>query len=89
VYVNLRKNLFLATKKATGWRATKAGRSTRTSDKPKTSCQRLREEAGFLRDADKHRLQVPYAQTYPADLTGTSTVSSKPSSSPPRTRPSL
>jgi hypothetical protein len=37
VYVNLRKNLFLATKKANGWRATKAGRSTRTSDKPKTS----------------------------------------------------
>jgi len=44
-HVNRRKNLFLATKKANGWRATKAGRSTRTYDKPKTPYQRLREEA--------------------------------------------
>jgi hypothetical protein len=68
-YVNLRKNLFLATKKANGWRSTKAGRNTRTYDKPKTPYQRLREEAGFLGDDAEHRLQVLYAQINPADLT--------------------
>ena len=68
-YVNLRKNLFLATKKANGWRSTKAGRNTRTYDKPRTPYQRLREEPGFLGDDAEHRLQVLYAQTNPADLT--------------------
>ena len=68
-FVNLRKNLFLATKKANGWRSTKAGRNTRTYDKPKTPYQRLREEAGFLGDDAEHRLQLLYAQTNPADLT--------------------
>lgn len=68
-YVNLRKNLFLATKKANGWRSTKAGRNTRTYDKPRTPYQRLREEPGFLGDDGEHRLQVLYAQTNPADLT--------------------
>jgi transposase InsO family protein len=68
-FVNLRKNLFLATKKAVGWRSTKAGRNTRTYDKPKTPYQRLREEPGFLSEEAAHRLQVLYAQTNPADLT--------------------
>lgn len=68
-YVNLRKNLFLPTKKANGWRSTKAGRSTRTYDEPKTPYQRLSEEAGFLGDASEHQLKVLYAQTNPADLT--------------------
>ena len=67
--MNLRKNLFLPTKKAIGWRATKAGRNTRTYDQPKTPYQRLREEAGFLGDAAEPRLQRPYAQTNPVDLT--------------------
>ena len=67
--MNLRKNLFLATKKANGWRSTKAGRSTRTYDEPKTPYQRLREKAGFLGDDAEHRLQVLYAQINPADLT--------------------
>jgi hypothetical protein len=35
-YVNVHKNLFLPTKKAIGWRSTKAGRNTRTYDEPKT-----------------------------------------------------
>ena len=63
--MNLRKNLFLATKKANGWRSTKAGRSSRTYDEPKTPYQRLREEAGFLGDVAEHRLQVLYAQIKP------------------------
>jgi hypothetical protein len=40
-YVNLRKNLFLPTTKANGWRTTKAGRNTRTYDKPRTPYRRL------------------------------------------------
>jgi len=68
-HVNRRKNLFLATKKANGWRSTKSGRSTRTYDKPKTPYQRLREEAGFLSDDAEQRLQMLYAKTNPADLT--------------------
>ena len=68
-YVNLRKNLFLPTKKANGWRATKSGRKTRTYDEPKTPYQRLSAEVGFLSDAAEQRLQVLYAQTNPADLT--------------------
>jgi len=68
-YVNLRKNLFLPTKKANGWRSTKSGPSTRTYDKPKTPYQRLREEVDFLNEDAAHGLQVLYAQTNPADLT--------------------
>lgn len=68
-FVNLRKNLFRGAKKANGWRSTKAGRNTGTYDRPKTSYQRLREEAGFLGDDAEHRLQLLYAQTNPADLT--------------------
>jgi len=67
--VNLRKNLFLPTKKANGWRSTRVGRNTRTYDDPKTPYQRLTEEAGFLSATDKHRLQQLHAQTNPADLT--------------------
>jgi hypothetical protein len=66
-YVNRRKNLFLATKKANRWRSTKARCNTRRYDKPKTPYQRQREEAGFLGDDAEHRLQVLYAQTNPAD----------------------
>jgi len=68
-HVKLRKNLCLPMKQANGWASTKAGRNTRTYDKPKTPYQRLREEAGFLGDDAEHRLQVLYAQTNPADLT--------------------
>ena len=67
--MNLRENLFLATKKANGRRSTKAGRSTRTYDEPETPYQRLREESGFLGDDAEHRLHLLYAQTNPADLT--------------------
>ena len=35
-FVNLRKNTFLPTKKANGWRTMKSGRSTRTYDQPRT-----------------------------------------------------
>lgn len=67
-YVNLRKNLFLPTKKATGWRATKAGRNTRVYDAPRTPYQRLL-DSGVLGTEQADRLQARYDQTNPADLT--------------------
>ena len=66
--MNLRKTLFLPTKKAIGWRATRAGRSTRVYDEPKTPYQRLR-AAGVLSEEQAHQLQATYAQTNPAELT--------------------
>ncbi len=67
--VNRRKNLFLPTKKANGWRTTKAGRNTRTYDQPKTPYQRLRDEAGFLTPPAQHQLQALHEKTNPAELT--------------------
>ena len=67
-FVNLRKNLFLPTKKATGWRTTQAGRNTRTYDDPKTPYQRVI-DSGVLAAEQAQRLQVLYTQTNPADLT--------------------
>ncbi len=66
--VNLRKNFFLPTKKATGWRTTKAGRNTRVYDTPKTPHRRLL-AAGVLAEQDTHRLEILYTRTNPAELT--------------------
>ena len=68
VPVNLRKNLFLPTKKATGWRTTKAGRNTRAYDKPTTPYQRLR-DTGVLSRTRADELRAQYASTNPAQLT--------------------
>ena len=67
-YVNLRKNLFLPTKKANGWRTTKAGRNTRTYDKPSTPYRRLL-DAGVLSPEQTDRLAALHAATNPAELT--------------------
>lgn len=67
-YVNLRKNLFLPTKKANGWRTTKAGRNTRTYDNPKTPYQRLI-DSGVLEQEKASRLAALHAATNPAELT--------------------
>jgi len=67
--VNRRKNLFLPTRKANGWRTTKAGRNTRTYDQPKTPYQRLRDEAGFLTPSAQHQLQTLHERTKPVELT--------------------
>ncbi len=66
--MNLRKNLFLPTKKANGWRTTSAGRNTRTYDSPKTPYQRLT-DSGVLATDRAGRLQLLHAQTNPAELT--------------------
>lgn len=67
-YVNLRKNLFLPTKKANGWRTTKAGRNTRTYDKPCTPYRRLL-GSGVLSPEQTDRLTTIHAATNPAELT--------------------
>ncbi len=67
-HVNLRKNLFLPTKKANGWRTTKAGRNTRTYDAPKTPYQRL-QTIGILGDQEAERLHALHTSTNPAVLT--------------------
>ncbi|MDQ3276199.1 MAG: DDE-type integrase/transposase/recombinase [Actinomycetota bacterium] len=67
-HVNLRKNLFLPTKKANGWRTTKAGRNTRTYDAPKTPYQRLR-TIGILGNQEAERLHALHTSTNPAVLT--------------------
>ena len=66
--MNLRKNLFLPTKKANGWRSTKAGRNTRTYDDPKTPYQRLI-DSGVLHDEQARRLAALHTATNPAELT--------------------
>lgn len=67
-YVNLRKNLFLPTKKTNGWRTTKAGRNTRTYDKPRTPYQRVL-DSDVLTAEQARRLARLHAETNPAELT--------------------
>jgi len=67
-HVNLRKNFFLPTKKANGWRTTRAGRNTRTYDRPRTPYQRV-VDSGVLADQQAHRLRTVNEQTNPAELT--------------------
>ncbi len=67
-YVNLRKNLFLPTRKANGWRTTSAGRNTRTYDKPRTPYQRVI-DSGVLAQEQSHRLAALHRETNPAALT--------------------
>ena len=68
--VNLGKNFFLPTKKATGWRTTNAGRNTRVYDEPLTPHRRP-VDAGILSEEQSHDLQVIYERTNPAELTRT------------------
>ena len=67
-HVNLRKNMFLPTKKANGWRTMKSGRNTRTYDQPQTPYQRVL-AAGNLAPEQAARLASLHATTNPADLT--------------------
>lgn len=66
--MNLRKNLFLPTKKANGWRTTKAGHNTRTYDEPKTPYRRLI-DSGVMPDEQTRRLTALHLLTNPAELT--------------------
>jgi transposase InsO family protein len=66
--VNLRKNYLLPTKKAIGWRQTKAGRKARVYDKPATPYQRLK-TSGVLSDSDIDTLDAICEPLNPAEIT--------------------
>ena len=66
--VCLRKNYLLPTKKATGWATTKAGRSVRTYDAPRTPCQRLI-DSGILTHEQAAELATIRDTLNPADIT--------------------
>jgi len=67
-YVNLRKNFFLPTKKANGWRTTTTGRNTRTYDSPQTPYARVL-DFDVLSTEQAGRLAALHVQTNPAELT--------------------
>lgn len=66
--VNLRKNLFLPTKKVTGWHTTRAGKTARTYDAPATPAQRVT-ASGILLPPERERLAALRADTDLAQLT--------------------
>lgn len=66
--VNLRKNLFLPTKKVTGWRVTGAGKTVRTYDAPRTPAQRVI-GTGILLPPERRRLAALIHSTDLAELT--------------------
>jgi len=55
--VNLRKNLFLPTTKVTGWHTTRAGKTVRSYDAPRTPADRVI-DSGILLPPDRQRLDV-------------------------------
>lgn len=54
--VNLRKNLFLPTKKATGYRVTKTGRHVRLYDSPRTPANRVK-DTGIMLPPERQALE--------------------------------
>jgi transposase InsO family protein len=66
--VNLRKNLFLPTKKVTGWTLTAAGKTVRTYDQPRTPADRVL-DSGILLAPERERLQSMHESTDLAELT--------------------
>jgi transposase InsO family protein len=66
--VNLRKNYLLPTKKAVGWRETKAGRKARVYDKPATPYARLK-RSGLLDEGAIEVLDAVCQPLNPAEIT--------------------
>ncbi|QRQ79996.1 transposase family protein [Glutamicibacter protophormiae] len=66
--VNLRKNLFLPTKKAVGYRRTTSGRYVRTYDAPRTPAQRVL-DTGILLPPERAALRRLYETVDLASLT--------------------
>lgn len=66
--VNLRKNLFLPTKKVTGWKCTRAGKTVRAYDAPATPADRVI-TSGILLPPDRARLETMRATINLAELT--------------------
>ncbi len=65
--VNFRKNLFLPTKKVTGWTRTAGGKTLRTYDRPRTPADRIM-NTGILLPPERERLAALRASVDVADL---------------------
>lgn len=74
--MNLRKNLFLPTKKATGDRRTRSGRHVRTYDAPRTPLQRVI-DTGIMLPPERQRVEELLEQTNLAALTKSITTIQK------------
>ena len=66
--VNLRKILFLPTRKAVGYRLTATGRHTRDYDAPRTAADRVK-DTGIMLPPERHAMAATYAATDLARLT--------------------
>lgn len=66
--VNLRKNLFLPTKKVTGWHVSATGKTVRTYDQPRTPADRVL-DTGILLPPERERLAAVRASVDLAELT--------------------
>lgn len=66
--VNVRKNLFLPTKKVTGFTRTRAGKTVRTYDAPATPADRVI-ASGILLPPERAQLKAMHASTDLAELT--------------------
>lgn len=65
--VNLRKNLFLPTKKVTGYNLSRKGKSERNYDDPRTPAQLIM-DTGILLELQRHHLDELYASLELAGL---------------------
>ncbi len=66
--VNLRKNLFLPTKKAIGYRLTRTGKHVRDYDAPRTPADRVK-DTGIMLPPERAALEELYQTVYLATLT--------------------
>ncbi len=66
--VNLRKNLFLPTMKATGYRLSATGRHVRDYDAPRIPADRVK-DTGIMLPTERQRLEESYAGTDLAQMT--------------------
>lgn len=66
--VNLRKNLFLPTKKVTGYHLNRKGNSVRSYDEPRTPADRIK-DTGIMLEPQRHHMDELYERLDPARLT--------------------
>ena len=66
--VNARKNLFLPTKKVTGYHLSGKGKSVRSYDDPRTPAQRIK-DTGIMLEPQRHHMEELYASMDLAELT--------------------
>lgn len=66
--VNARKNLFLPTKKVTGYHLSGKGKSVRSYDDPRTPAQCIK-DTGIMFEPQRHHMEEIYASLDLAELT--------------------